>query len=93
MKKLVLLIFSLFIVEQGISQIQYSNQSPINFIENLSGPRVGFTVITNGEITETLNDEFGVNANFITQFGYQFEKQVMGNEDVAGLVEGVDSSL
>ena len=28
-------------------------------------------------------------SNIITQFGYQFEKQIMGDENVAGLVEGI----
>jgi hypothetical protein len=91
MKKLILLAVSLIFVGQGFSQIQYSNQNsaPSDFIQNLSGPRVGVTVITNGRITDVLDDEFGVNTNFITQFGYQYEKQIMGNENVAGLVEGI----
>ena len=91
MKKLVLIVLSLICVEQGFSQIQYSSQNtaPIDFIQNLSGPRVGITVITDGLLTETLEEEFGVSTNFITQFGYQYEKQIMGDENVAGLVEGI----
>jgi len=91
MKNLVLIVLSLFCVEQGFSQIQYSsnNTAPQSFIENLSGPRVGFTIMTSGSLTENLEDELNLSSNFITQFGYQFEKQITGNEQVAGLVEGI----
>lgn len=78
-------------MEHGFSQIQYSNNNstPTDFIQNLSGPRVGITVMTNGLLTEGIKEEFGVSTNFITQFGYQYEKQIMGDENVAGLVEGI----
>lgn len=92
MKKLALIIVSLFIAEQGMSQIQYTSnnlRSNTDFVQNLSGPRIGFTVITDGKLTETLDEEFGVTTNVISQFGYQFEKQIMGDENVAGLVEGI----
>jgi hypothetical protein len=91
MKKLILLAVSLIFVGQGFSQIQYSsnNTAPQSFIQNLSGPRVGITVITNGSLNDMIKDEFGVATNFITQFGYQYEKQITGNEQVAGLVEGI----
>ena len=91
MKKLVLIVISLFCVEQGFSQIQYSSQGnvPTDFIQNLSGPRVGLTIISNGGLKDGIEDIFGVSTNFITQFGYQFEKQIMGDENVAGLVEGI----
>jgi hypothetical protein len=92
MKKLVLLTASLIFVGQGFSQIQYSsnnNTSSGNFTQNLSGPRVGFTILTDGELTDNLDEEFGLNSNLITQFGYQFEKQIMGDDKVAGLVEGL----
>jgi len=89
MKKIVLLIVSIFTLSQVDAQIQYSTESnPTSTqsraaIDKLSGPRVGMTVITNGMIV----DEFG--SNFMTQFGYQFEKQIAGNEEIAGLIEGI----
>jgi len=89
MKKIVLLIVSIFTLSQVDAQIQYSTESnptstqPRADIDKLSGPRVGMTVITNGMIV----DEFG--SNFMTQFGYQFEKQIAGNEEIAGLIEGI----
>jgi len=91
MKKLVLLTIGLVFINQGFAQIQYSKNNAIsgNFIQNLSGPRVGFTILTDGELTEVLSDEFGLNSNLITQFGYQFEKQIMGDDQVVGLVEGI----
>jgi len=91
MRKLVLLTMGFVFITQGFAQIQYSNNNTTsgNFIQNLSGPRVGFTILTDGELTEVLSDEFGLNSNFITQFGYQFEKQIMGDDNVAGLVEGI----
>lgn len=91
LKKLIILIVSCIFIQEANSQIHYTsnNSQNSNFIQNLSGPRIGFTVITDGVITEALDDEFGVQTNFVTQFGYQFEKQIMGDENVAGLVEGI----
>jgi len=91
MKNIYLLIISLLISFKLFSQIQYSQTNIINqnFIKNLSGPRIGFTIITSGELKDNLLDEFGLTSNIVSQFGYQFEKQVMGDENVAGLVEGV----
>lgn len=91
MKKYFLLITSILISFNLFSQIQYtqSNINNQNFIKNLSGPRIGFTIITNGDLKDELVSEFGLTSNIITQFGYQFEKQIMGDENVAGLVEGI----
>ena len=86
-----LLISSLLITVNIFSQIQYSQSNITNqsFIKNLSGPRIGFTIISNGDLKEDLVSEFGLTSNIISQFGYQFEKQIMGDENVAGLVEGI----
>lgn len=91
MKNIFILIIYFISVGNLFSQIQYSNTNTIsnNITQSLSGPRVGLTILTNGDLTETLSDEFGLNSNFITQFGYQFEKQIMGDEQVVGLVEGI----
>ena len=79
MKKTYLLISSLLITVNIFSQIQYSqsNINRVNFIKNLSGPRIGFTIITNGDLKDNLLDEFGLTSSIITQFGYQFEKQII----------------
>ena len=60
MKKNITLILSLILAGNVFSQIQYSNSNDIsnNFIKNLSGPRVGFTIITDGELKENLISEF-----------------------------------
>ncbi len=91
MKKTILLIVSILITFNLYSQIQYTqtNSGYQNFIKNLSGPRIGFTIITSGNLKDELVSEFGLTSNIITQFGYQFEKQIMGDENVAGLVEGI----
>ena len=91
MKKIYLLILSLLITVNIFSQIQYSQSNITNqsFIKNLSGPRIGFTIISNGDLKEDLVSEFGLTSNIISQFGYQFEKQIMGDENIAGLVEGI----
>ena len=91
MKKTYLLITSLLITVNIFSQIQYSqsNITDQSFIKNLSGPRVGFTIISDGELKDNLISEFGLTSSVISQFGYQFEKQIMGDENVAGLVEGI----
>ena len=91
MKKIFALILSLVITGNLFSQIYYSqpNITDQSFIHNLSGPRIGFTVLTNGDLKDNLQEEFGLTSNFVSQFGYQFEKQIMGDENVAGLVEGI----
>lgn len=91
MKKIYLLISSFLITVNIFSQIQYSQSNITNhsFIKNLSGPRIGFTIISNGDLKEDLVSEFGLTSNIISQFGYQFEKQIMGDENIAGLVEGI----
>ena len=78
MKKTYLLILSLLITVNIFSQIQYSQSNITNqsFIKNLSGPRIGFTIISNGDLKEDLVSEFGLTSNIISQFGYQFEKQM-----------------
>ena len=91
MKKLLIILISLLSMKNLFSQIQYSsfNNSNNSFIKNLSGPRIGFTIISNGDLKDGLVDEFGLTTNIITQFGYQFEKQIMGDDNIAGLVEGI----
>ena len=91
MKKTILLITSILITFNLYSQIQYTqtDSGNQNFIKNLSGPRIGFTIISNGNLKDELVSEFGLTSSIITQFGYQFEKQIMGDENVAGLVEGI----
>ena len=46
-------------------------------------------LLSNGELKDNLISEFGLTSSVISQFGYQFEKQIMGDENVAGLVEGI----
>lgn len=91
MKKNLLFLICLSTATIASAQIQYSsdNTEPNSKIENLSGPRLGITIITNGTITETLNDEFNISSNVISQFGYQFEKQIAGDDKIAGLIEGI----
>jgi hypothetical protein len=95
MKKSLLLIVSIFTLSQVNAQIQYSSNTDSKStieratVDKLSGPRVGITLMTNGGLTEGIEEEFGVSTNFITQFGYQFEKQIAGNGQIAGLIEGI----
>jgi hypothetical protein len=89
MKKSLLLIVSIFTLSQVNAQIQYSSNSVAKTtmeqatMDKLSGPRVGMTIITNGSLSDHLE------GNFMTQFGYQFEKQIAGNGQIAGLIEGI----
>tara|TARA_B100001093_G_scaffold517783_1_gene600389 strand:- start:326 stop:922 length:597 start_codon:yes stop_codon:yes gene_type:complete len=91
MKKIFTITLCLLFTGNLFAQIQYSNSNDVtnSFIKNLSGPRIGFTIITNGNLKDDLVSEFGLTSNIISQFGYQFEKQIMGDENVAGLVEGI----
>ena len=90
MKKILSILCMCFCLN-SFSQIQYSQNDFKSFpkIKELSGPRIGVTYITPGRLSRDLEDEFGITSQFISQFGYQFERQVMGNEQVAGLVEGI----
>lgn len=55
----------------------------------LSGPRVGFSVIFPGETADILKSDIGMSP-FFTQFGWQFEHQYFALENgVSGLVEFV----
>ena len=89
MKKTLLLLASILTLSQVNAQIQYSSNADSKStieranVDKLSGPRVGMTVISNGYFSDELE------SNFITQFGYQFEKQIAGDEQIAGLIEGV----
>lgn len=68
---------------------QEANYSKIVTPLELSGPRVGFTFIAPGETANDLKTEFDASP-FITQFGWQFEKQYFALENgTAGLVEFV----
>lgn len=80
-----ILFFTFLVIATSINAQNFKS----DFVYNLSGPRVGVTIITNGDITDKLNEEFGYTSNFISQFGYQFETQIMGDENVAGLIEGI----
>ncbi|MFQ3269583.1 MAG: hypothetical protein ACI9B2_001396, partial [Flavobacteriales bacterium] len=57
MKKSLLLIVSIFTLSQVNAQIQYSSNSVAKTtmeqatMDNLSGPRVGMTIITNGSLS------------------------------------------
>lgn len=74
------------------AQIQYSSTIAANYdsqVQRNAGPRFGLTYITNGTLTDDIEEEFGVTSNLISQFGYQFEKQIMGDENIAGILEGI----
>lgn len=91
MKTKFLTILCAFLCINSFSQIQYDSESSDTFaqVKNLSGPRVGVTFITTGQLSNDLKEELHVSSSFISQFGYQFEKQVMGDDKIAGLVEGI----
>jgi len=91
MKKIFLTLLCTSLYMNSFAQIQYSDDDKLSYpqVKNLSGPRVGITFVTTGELTRDLKSELGLNSQFISQFGYQFEKQVMGDDKIAGLVEGI----
>ena len=91
MKRLLLTLLVL-IAFQSSAQIQYSSTNAANYdsqVQRNSGPRFGLTYITNGKLTDDIEEEFGVTSNLISQFGFQFEKQIMGDENIAGIIEGI----
>ena len=91
MKKLLLTLLVL-IAFQSSAQIQYSSSNAVNYdsqVQRNTGPRFGLTYITNGKLTDDIEEEFGVSSNLISQFGFQFEKQIMGDDNIAGILEGI----
>jgi hypothetical protein len=79
-----------------VIQAKIINQLPVEKISpkvveplELSGPRVGFTFIGAGETADALKSNFNASP-FITQFGWQVEKQYFALDNgTAGLVEFV----
>ena len=49
--------------------------TPINYQVNMSGPRFGLTMLSNGNIAKLKENDINVRP-LISQFGWQFEKQV-----------------
>ena len=71
-------------------------------IQQLAGPRIGFTILTHGSSADFINDRGearDLNGEsywtekqkmaFISQYGWQWESRFADNGDVAGLVEWV----
>ena len=54
MMKIILILITFYLITVNLfSQIQYSSPSIFqNIIQNLSGPRMGLTIISNGDLTE-----------------------------------------
>lgn len=52
-------------------------------IQQLSGPRIGVTGLTSGEISDEIE------SNFLFQYGWQWESRFTDGGQVAGLVEWV----
>ena len=78
MKKITLLICMIGLVTQASSQV-----------EKLSGPRFGFTYLTDGSLIYNLNSLPNVSDvnPVIAQFGWQFERQFMNAGNTVGIVE------
>jgi len=54
---------------------------PPSYPVNLSGPRIGVTVLSNGVLDKLKKDEAIDIRPMITQFGWQFEKRFYGGKD------------
>ena len=74
MKKIIVLLVSAIILSATVVRAEP---------KELSGPRLGFTYITPGEI------EKEIDGSVITQYGWQFETRFVSGEELAGLVEWV----
>lgn len=63
----------LFIAAPALAQTNIA--TPINYQVNMSGPRFGLTMLSNGNIAKLKENDITVRP-LISQFGWQFEKQV-----------------
>ena len=90
--------FSLLgLVSLAVAVLSASANAQYAAIENLAGPRVGFTLLSGG-ITSKLKSEAQIDVGpVITQFGWQVEKRFLSTPDgftgvteFVGLVGGMD---
>jgi hypothetical protein len=72
------------------SSLGYSAYAPTPYRLKLSGPRIGFTVMSQRTV-DRIRDEYDSDLNpFITQFGWQFETRIFTLDNgVSGLFEFV----
>ncbi len=73
----------IFLIILGISVKCYSQ------VQNLSGPRIGFTLLMDGETTDYVTGIDGSPSTFISQYGWQYESRFASGENITGLVEWV----
>jgi hypothetical protein len=71
------LIFTVFLATPALCQ---TVPVPPSYPVNLSGPRIGFTVLSNGVMDKLKEESIDVRP-MITQFGWQFEKRFYGGND------------
>ena len=83
----------IFTIAFGLGLLTASAQ-----IQKLAGPRIGFTILTNGSSADFINDRAeDYNGDyiedqkmaFISQYGWQWESRFVDNGDIVGLVEWV----
>jgi len=83
-------------------QAQTSTQQlpPVARTANLSGPRFGLTLLSDGTVAKLKDREIELERPFVSQFGWQFEKQFFTRDsgvtmvtEWVGLVGGLDQSV
>ena len=81
MKKIIILMTLIY----GFAFTQEDNNQ--DYISNLAGPRIGFTILPN-ETFNNAKDVFdGMTYPIVSQFGWQFETTYFADEGVQGLAE------
>lgn len=66
-----------------------SSQKSLAQVKNLSGPRIGFTLLAPGGTADYLSGEDGASSQIMTQYGWQWESRFADGEAFTGLVEWV----
>jgi hypothetical protein len=83
-------------------QAQTSTQQlpPVARTANLSGPRFGLTLLSDGTVAKLKDREIELKRPFVSQFGWQFEKQFFTRDsgvtmvtEWVGLVGGLEQSV
>jgi len=66
-----------------------TSQKSLAQVKNLSGPRIGFTLLAPGKTADWLTGEEGASSQITTQYGWQWESRFADGGDITGLVEWV----
>ena len=89
MRSVFFALFALVLATPAASQTAPTPAVSDAEIVSLSGPRFGFTHLSDG-VVKKLKDDYRINVgSVVTQFGWQFEKQLYSSGNITALTEWI----